>query len=73
MSRLLLSEDLLKEAVIRACERENTMLGMLAAEEEEPAFSREFEKSMQRLCKEEKRGKERMLSVTVLPGSRKKD
>ncbi len=73
MSRLLLSEDLLKESVIRACERENTMLGMLAAEEEEPAFSREFEKSMQRLCKEEKKGKrENVISYSPARISKKR-
>lgn len=57
MNNMLLPEDILREAVIRACERENTACGRLTAESEDPVFSDKFEKSIMKLNKTTKSGK----------------
>lgn len=49
MNNMLLPEDILREAVIRACERENTACDRLAAESKDPVFSDKFRKNITKL------------------------
>lgn len=51
MNNILLPEEILKEAVIRACERENTACDRLVSESTDPVFSDKFEKNIMKLCK----------------------
>ena len=52
MNNMLLPEDILREAVLNACERENAAYDKLVTEREKPVFSHDFEKNIAKLKKE---------------------
>ena len=54
MNNMLLPEDILREAVLNACERENAAYDKLVTEREKPVFSHDFEKNIAKLKKRNK-------------------
>ena len=73
MNNMLLPEDILREAVLNACERENAAYNKLVTEREKPVFSHDFEKNIAKLKKEIKHTKTADIIEyphTVLPKKR---
>lgn len=53
-NKVLLSEGLLKEAVIKACEKENDIYDRIIEKEPEPEYSREFRENVMKLREDKK-------------------
>lgn len=52
VKKVILSDSLFREAVIKACERENELIDKMAEKEPEPGFSEKFREKVMRLCED---------------------